>query len=84
MIWGEGLERVSQRAGDALAYMGYYGEIPDEDSQHAIYARPMSAALPDDLTGKVAHGRSGVEGSTVTNDPDCVLRERLPQGIAEP
>jgi len=64
--------------------MGYYGEIPDEDGQHAIYVWPMSADLPDNLTGKVAHGWSGIESSTVADDHHCILGEHLPQGIGEP
>jgi hypothetical protein len=84
MILGEGSECMSQRGGDALAYMGYYGEISDEDGQHAIYARPMSADLPDKLAGKVAHGWGSVEGPTVTNDHRCVPRKRVPQGTGEP
>jgi len=64
--------------------MSYYGEVPDKDGQHAIYARPTSADLPDNLTGKVAHGWSGVEEPTVTNGHQYVLREHLPQGIGEP
>lgn len=50
--------------------------------------RNISAAnigdLPDDLTGKVTHGRSGVEGPAVTDDHRYILRESLPQGIEEP
>lgn len=75
---------MSQRAGDALADMSYYGEIPNEDGQHAIYARSISAGSPDNLAGKVVHGRSSVEGSTVTNHPHCISRDRLPRGAAEP
>lgn len=40
--------------------------------------------LPDDLTGKVAHSRSGIEGPAVTDDHRYILREGLPQGIEEP
>ena len=74
---------MSQCAGDALTDMSYYREVPGEDGQHATYARSISAALPNNFTGKVAHGRSGVEGSAVTNNPRRTLRERLPQGMAE-
>lgn len=59
---------------DALAYVGYYGEVADKDGQHAMYARPIFVDLPDELTGKVPHGRSGMNGSTVTNNHRCVLR----------
>jgi len=75
---------VSQRPGDALAYVGYYGEIPDEGGQRAVCTWPTLADLPDDLAGEVAHGRNGLEGSTVANDHHCILGERLPQGIAKP
>ena len=75
---------MSQHGCDALAYMSYYREIPEEDGQHAIYARPISANLPDNLTGKVAHGWSGIQGSTVTKSHPRILREHLPQGIGEP
>jgi len=75
---------MSRRRSNALTDMSYYGEVPDEDGQHAIYARPISADSPDNLTGKVAHRWNGVEGSTVANDHQSVLRERLPQGIGEP
>ena len=75
---------MPRRRCDALAYMGYYGKIPGAAGQHAIYARPISADLPDNLTGKVAHGWSGTEGSAVTKSHRRVLRERLPQGIGEP
>lgn len=79
---------MSRRGCDALAYMSYYREIPEEDGQHAIYARSIARSisddLPDNLTGKVAHGWSGIQGSTVTKTRYCILSEHLPQGIGEP
>lgn len=75
---------MAPRGCDALAYMSYYGEIPEEDGQHAIYARLMSADPPDNLTRKVAHGWSGTQGSTLTKRDRCTSREHLPQGVGEP
>lgn len=75
---------MTRRKCDALTYMSYYREIPEEDGQHAIYARSISADLPNNLTGKVVHGWSGIQGSTVAKSHPCILREHLPQGIGEP
>jgi truncated hemoglobin YjbI len=75
---------MSRRGCDALAYVSYYREIPEEDGQHAIYAWPMSADLPDHLAGKLAHGWGGIQGSTVTKSHPRILREDLLQGIGEP
>ena len=75
---------MSQRASDALAYVSYYREIADGTGQHAISTWPTSADLPDNLAWEVAHGRSGLEGSTVANNRHCILRACLPQAIAKP
>jgi hypothetical protein len=54
------------------------------NGQDTIYVRPIPADLPDELTGKVAHGGNGMNGSTVTHDPSHILIEHLPRGIGEP
>ena len=75
---------MSRHGCDALAYMGYYREIPEGDGQHAIYVWPVSAGLPDNLAGELAHGWNSIQGSTVTKSHPRILRECLPQGIVEP
>ena len=76
---------MPQRGCDAPAYMSYYREVSKESrGQHTIYARFISGDLPDNLTGKVAHRWSGIQGSTVIESDHCVLSEHLPQGNGEP
>lgn len=75
---------MARRGGGAPTYVCYYGEVPDEDDQHAIHARPMSADLPDGLAWEVAHGRCGIEGPTMTDDCRCILGGPFLQEIGEP